>query len=414
MIAMYTKKSIHHTFSNCLRNTASFMFVVFLLVGCNATELPGPMYSADQTLPAGQGASPSPSPSPSATASGNPVSPNLPKAVPLTYVAIVGVTLPISGSLILSANAESSLSLGAPGKPSNSGQVTVSGGDYEFTSNVPGNSSFSYSIVDASGNSASSTITVNVLTSDKVAGTFYATDDKGDIYVLNNSGALDLALSVKLNGATLAFDDLGIDSNGTLYGKSYNASAGTNAIYSVDGSTGNVTVVTSNLIPTSSTSLAGLTFLPDGKIVTAITTSHVDGVAGPVSLVTVDLNTHAVTTLVPQSAGYQMFGGDVKYLPDGNLYWTVAKSPGSKCGSNGDQDIVRVNPASGAVTEVGCTGQSGLYGLGYVYGEIIGFSGSGNLLNINLTNAQTSMISSTGKSFAGGASNPVLWDVLGN
>jgi hypothetical protein len=320
------------------------------------------------------------------------------------------VPLSISQASILAANSGQSLSMGSVGTPTNGGQLTTNGSSYSFVSNTLGNSVFSYTISDSTGASASSTITVHVLAAGSVTGAFYGTDDAGDIYEFDSTGAFQLALTTTYNGSSLGFDDLAIDATGTLYGKS---STGTGeALYTVNGNTGVATLVLSSLIPSMPHPLCGLSFLPDGRIVTGVSmdlSSSNEGCDGPTTLVAVNLTTSAVTTLVPQSQGYSMNGGDVKYLPNGNLYWTVANGPGSLCGGSGNQDIVTVNPSSGAVAEIGCLSQSNVFGLGFAFGELYGFSGNGNLDQINILTAKVALVKATGDSFAGGASNPALW-----
>lgn len=399
---MKTNKGLH-TFGQIFSFSAAA-----LMAGCNDGGTTQSISQADLAGPGTISLTPTPTPTPSASATTT--SNDGTTAIQLNYVVHVGSTLTLSKAKILALNSEPTLSLGAVGTPSNYAQLTDTGTDYVFQSEVVGSSQFSYSITDSTGGIAISIITVNVLALDKWLGSFYGTDDAGNIFVLDSDGSLELAQSASFSGNPIGFNDLAMGADGTLYGKSYNGSAGTNAIYSVNASTGAATQVSANLDPSVSTSMAGLTILPDGRMVTAVSTSHTDGVSGPVSLEVVDANAGTSTTLVPMSAGYAMYGGDVKYLPDGYLYWTVKDSPGSLCGGNGDQDIVRVDLTSNAVTEVGCMGQSGVYGLGYVFGAIVGFSNNGNLLQIDLTDAATTLIEATGKTFAGGTSNPVLWN----
>lgn len=382
------------------------------VAGCNSATSPD-FSQAQLADPGGsQTSSPIPTPSPSPSPTPTSTMTHTIPAKPLNYVVYVGAEISMSKANILAANSDPLFSLGALGIPTNNGQVTDAGSNYVFHSNTVGFSRFTYSIVDGDGNVGSATINVNVIALDKWAGSFYGTDGGGNIFVLDSYGALVLAQSATYNGSPVGFNDLAMTSSGTLYGKSYNTTTGINAIYSVSGSTGVATQISANLNPTVTTCMAGFTFLPDGRVVTAVSTDHFDGVSGPVSLVAVDPNTQVMTTLVPQSAGYIMGGGDVKLLPDGFLYWTVQDSPGSMCGRNGNQDIVRVDPATGAVTEVGCMGIAGVYGLGDIFGQIVGFSGSGNLMHIDLTNAHTSLIESTGHVFAGGTSNPLLWNSM--
>ena len=104
--------------------------------------------------------------------------------------------------------------------------------------------------------------------------------------------------------------------------------------------------------------------------------------------------------------------GDIKYLPDGYLYWTVAGDTTTLCAASsagGNQAIVRINPSTGATDELLCLTKPDITGLGYANNSLYGFSDGGNLIQINITTGQVSLINATGDTFIGATSNPALW-----
>jgi sugar lactone lactonase YvrE len=326
----------------------------------------------------------------------------------------VNVPLAIQASQILAANsapAGQALSLTSVGAPS-LGQLTQSGAQYNFVSSTLGSAQFAYSISDTKGDSATGTITVKVLAANSATGSFYACNLQAMLYVLDPfTGRLQSLVTTTFNGSALGLNDLAIDASGILYGKDPG-----NNIYKVDATTGAATLYLASLLPATEIA-AGLTFLPNGNLATAAVTSS------GVSVVSTNITTKAQAVLVPQSAGYLMtqpnspgggitVSGDIKALPDGYLYWTVSDLSTSLCASytgGGWQALVRVDPNSGATSEIACLSQPDVYGLGFAQKSLYGFSGGGNLVEISLTSGAVALINATGDTFVGAASNPALW-----
>jgi hypothetical protein len=158
-------------------------------------------------------------------------------------------------------------------------------------------------------------------------------------------------------------------------------------LYSVNAASGVMT-----LIPTDGISnfgdINGLTALSNQTLVIAG-----NGVA------VYDIPTHILTTLVAPG-GYQS-SGDIIALPDGNLYMSAV--------TTGTDHLIRINPNTGATTDLGSLGYTEVYGLGYANNIFYGFSADGEIFQINQTNASTSDPVSTGISWYGATTNPVLW-----
>lgn len=356
---------------------------------------------------------PTPAPTPVATPTPTPVPVPTPTptpapaaivAVPINLVVKAGTTLTITSASILSVNsapAGLSLSLISVGAPT-TGTITTAGSSYQFLSSVVGVSQVAYTIADSAGAMAAGVISINVLSSAAVNGAFYATDMSGDLYVLNPStGALQLSLQATYQGSGIAFNDLAISNAAILYGKDDG-----NNLYLVNGTTGVATLYLSSILPAGAAA-KGLTVLNDGRFVTAMESS-----AGNYSVVIVDPSSKKLTTIVPESVGYRMEGGDIKLLPDGMLYWTVTDASSALCRNHvgaGNQAIVRINPTSGATQELVCLNENDIFGLGFAQKALYGFSGTGDLIQVNLTTGSIQLVNSTGEMFAGAASNPALW-----
>lgn len=169
--------------------------------------------------------------------------------------------------------------------------------------------------------------------------------------------------------------DIAIDLGGYMYGGT------SSSLYAINPATAECT-----LVAHLADSMTGLTFVSDGRLV---------GAGSRVSFV--DTSSGALTTLVP--SGRYSTSGDIIGLPDGMLYWTVT----------GGDDLVQVDPGSGATTRIGSIGVSGLYGLGYADGVLMGFSDSGRRVDIDSTTARSSNSEPLPGSWWGATTNPVLW-----
>lgn len=179
-------------------------------------------------------------------------------------------------------------------------------------------------------------------------------------------------------GTTPTITDVAIDRTGTMF------AVGGAALFRVDPRDATLTFVGD-----ADTDAMGLTALPDGRLVLAA-----DG------LVVLDPgNANVVRQLVP--AGLYVTAGDVIGLPDGFLYWSVE-------GATNDL-LIRVDPSTGATLEVGDLGEAGVFGLGFAYGELFGFTRAGEVITIDPANAAILQRRTVTTAYWGAATNPVLW-----
>jgi HYDIN/CFA65/VesB family protein len=172
--------------------------------------------------------------------------------------------------------------------------------------------------------------------------------------------------------------DIAIDLMGHLYGITLDGT-----IWTIDPHTAQA----NRLFALQNTGV-GLTCLSNGQLVVGSDRlSIVDPMSG---------------TVVRDIVGPNRFvtSGDVIALPDGQLYWSVER---------GSDRVIRVDPQSGATTQLSLIGATDVYGLGYANGQFLGFSNEGSAILLDSqTGAMTRMQSLPGY-WNGATTNPVRW-----
>lgn len=154
--------------------------------------------------------------------------------------------------------------------------------------------------------------------------------------------------------------DIAVSPSGDMFGVA-------GPIYAIDPTTGACREVTK---PT--TTIAGLGFLPDGRMITA-----------GAGLFLIDLTTVPPTeTPIPGTSSLTT-SGDVVALSNDRILWTV----------EGGDTLVDVRLDAGTVTVVGSIGSPGVYGLAYDIDGLHGFTNGGQELIIDPQTA--SVLSST-------------------
>lgn len=173
--------------------------------------------------------------------------------------------------------------------------------------------------------------------------------------------------------------DIAIDLTGRMYGGNFEA------LYRIDPTNGlAIKVCDTDLRPYA------LAFTSDGVLFAGAGTE----------VVSIDLASCMATPLA-NSGGYET-SGDLVGLPDGYLYWTVE-------GYDSDE-LVRVDPDSGASTWIGTIPATDLFGLGYDEGQLYGFSKGGEIVRISPVGASSTItVSDPGISWWGATTNPVVW-----
>jgi hypothetical protein len=150
------------------------------------------------------------------------------------------------------------------------------------------------------------------------------------------------------------------------------------AIYTADPNDGHVTR-RGDLAACGQIGVA-LTFTPDGKLYTA-------DFKGAFCRIDVSASPPTVTPIA--SLGSNMaVSGDLVAVADGTMYATAYRlSDGTNQGTQANNLLVKVNPATGAVTSIGSTGYPKLFGVAFAMGQVFGFThdGTGDVITINPT-----------------------------
>lgn len=182
------------------------------------------------------------------------------------------------------------------------------------------------------------------------------------------------------NGDELdGFIDIAIDLKGHIYGGTFDA------LYRVDAKTAEVELVCTTEVP-----MFALAFSSDGRLFAG----------GREGIDLLDLESCRSTPLIGDET--YVTSGDVVGLPDGNLYWTVF-------GDDGD-DLVLLDPDSGATKRLGSIGVGKLFGLGYDDETLYGFSSNGEIVEIDPRNGSGRVTgTSDSNEWWGATTNPVRW-----
>jgi hypothetical protein len=178
------------------------------------------------------------------------------------------------------------------------------------------------------------------------------------------------------SGPITQMTDIAIDLDGNMMGVSFST------LYAIDGETGDCI-----FRATLDDSMNALTFLSDGRLV---------GTGGS-TIYAIDRSTGALSEIATSS---WTSSGDIVGLPDGMLYWTVA----------GGDYLMKVNPTTGAVTTLGNIGTSSVWGLAYADDTLYGFTPDGSHLAIDPATGARTGGGSTGEAIWGATTNPYFWD----
>jgi len=159
-------------------------------------------------------------------------------------------------------------------------------------------------------------------------------------------------------------------------------------LYTVNKTTGAATAVAT----VGGSANNSLTFLPGGQLLAA------DGLG---ALKVINPASGAVTTTGNYGGGYSS-SGDLVSIASGKMFGTARAS-----GSPSDM-LVTINTTTGVATVVGATGTNGVWGLAYAGTRVIGFSTTGEVLNIDPATGASTVLASTGIPFWGAGQSPLV------
>jgi hypothetical protein len=175
--------------------------------------------------------------------------------------------------------------------------------------------------------------------------------------------------------------DIAVSLDGQMYG------ASTYAVWHIAPGSGAMEM----LFEAPDEFFVALTFLADGSLL----------VGGDNNLYLVDLGNGSYG--LEASFADWSWDGDMVGLPDGYLYCIMRGSSGTES-SLVIYDAVFDNVLSSAPTGVGS-----MFGVAYGGGILFGFTDGGEIVTIDAATGVATQVATTGLSFWGAATNPVLW-----
>jgi len=164
--------------------------------------------------------------------------------------------------------------------------------------------------------------------------------------------------------------DLAVAPDGTIYVVSKSE------LYKADAMTGQVSSV--GAIGVCGADNIALSFTPDGSL-------YVGDHQGAFCKIDLAVNPPAVTTIGSIGGGMAL-SGDIVTVADGTMYGTAYKlSDSSSSGTQINNLLVKINPATGTAQVVGSTGFPKLFGVAYALGQVFAFThdGSGQVVTID-------------------------------
>jgi hypothetical protein len=176
------------------------------------------------------------------------------------------------------------------------------------------------------------------------------------------------------HGCDSSVIDIALDKDSNMYGTTEDA------FYKIDRATAACTHIADGAYPNS------LSFVPVGTI--SPTEETLVGYDPSNDYIRIDTTTGAITTIGTLADGYAS-SGDIVSVIGGGTYLTVTGGPNGACGDC----IVKVDPKTGAVLgNIGKLGRASVFGLAFWGGSCYGFDAEGQVFQIDLTNASTTLI----------------------
>jgi hypothetical protein len=195
--------------------------------------------------------------------------------------------------------------------------------------------------------------------------------------------------------------DLAVAPNDTIYGIS------NTQLYTCDPTDGHVTVV--GAVTACGTDAVAMTFGPDGTL-------YAGDYKGQFCKIDLTQNPPLVTPIAKLSGGLAL-AGDIVAVGDGTMYGTAVRLSDTSGGTQNNNLLIKIDPATATTTEIGSSGFKNLYGVSYALGQVFGFThdGSGQVVTIDpmtgkgtLYNTFKDPSTNKGISFAGAGVNSMV------
>jgi len=200
-------------------------------------------------------------------------------------------------------------------------------------------------------------------------------------------------------GSEDVITDLAVAPDGTIWVISIGS------IYTASPTDGHVTRVGS--LNNCGDVCVALSFTPDGKLYTA-------DFQGAFCQIDITTSPPTVTKVVAALANKIAVSGDLVAVADGTMYATAYKLNDSATQTN--NILIKINPATGAVTNIGPTSFPKLFGTAFADGKVFGFThdGTGHVITIDPATGNGTLFgtfldsTSMGIKFAGAGVNALV------
>jgi hypothetical protein len=193
-------------------------------------------------------------------------------------------------------------------------------------------------------------------------------------------------VQIFLPGSGEGMWDIALDKNGAMVGSKRSFING-DALVSIDKVNAHCSVIAAGAYPNSLTFVAEGILDPTKEVLVGYDVSSYESIDPTTGAITV------IGSMNPNATGLDWeSSGDIVSLIGGETYLTV-KPAGSGSSYAGPDTIVEIDPATGKPTKIiGDTMYPKLWGLGYWGGVAYGFSATGQLISIDLTDGTPTAI----------------------
>jgi hypothetical protein len=173
-----------------------------------------------------------------------------------------------------------------------------------------------------------------------------------------------------VGGSEDVITDLAVAPSGTIYVVSHTT------LYTADPNDGHVSKL--GTLGACGQDNVALSFTPDDKL-------YVADFKGQFCEINYTANPPVVTPIAKLSAGLAV-SGDLVAVRDGTLYASAYKlSDAAGQGTQANNVLVKIDPATATVTTIGSTGSPKLFGVAYALGKVFGFThdGTGHVVTLD-------------------------------
>ena len=144
-------------------------------------------------------------------------------------------------------------------------------------------------------------------------------------------------------------------------------------LYTADPNDGHVTLV--GKVTSCGKAAVAMTFGPDGTL-------YAGDLTGAFCKIDLSSSPPTVTQIGTLSGGLTL-AGDIVAVGDGTMYGTAYRLSDTSGGTRSNNLLIKIDPTNAQTTVVGSTGFAKLFGVSYALGQVFGFSLTGEVVTIN-------------------------------